>query len=70
MIALVETRNPQSPYGSSELCLSTDTPPRYKLLAANQKLCYYFQFQLWIILPNIFTLMEKKRKLDGRGTLF
>jgi hypothetical protein len=37
MIALVETRNPQLPYALSEHDLSTDTPPRYKPLAANQK---------------------------------
>ena len=70
MVVLVETRNSQLPYALSEHVLSTDTPHRYKLLAANQKLCYYFQFQLWIILPNIITLTEKKEnEMDGHFVL-
>jgi len=69
VIALLETRDPQLPYALSEHGLSTVTTPRYKLLAANQKLCYYFKFQLWIILPNIITLIKKGNEMGGaRGT--
>jgi len=62
------TFNPQLPHALREYDLSTATPPRFKLLAANQKLCYYFHFQLWIILPNVITLMEKKgNEVSGAG---
>jgi len=61
MVALVATRHPQLPYALSGHGLSTNTS-RYKLLAANEKLCYYFRCQLWIILPNIITLTKKKKK--------